>query len=268
MLPICPGGCPNDHYCSSDCKCHSREELRPDLVVNTEALATVEFSATTFTSTSCALYEGCVKAAGDRYLMRMTINTPNQGLADLAPPDPKTRPDLFTYSPCHGHYHFDGYAVIDLLEKNSDKVVAKGSKVGFCMEDTEQYHLGPAFSCASQFDCGFQGISAGWADVYGPSLDCNWIDITDVPAGEYRLRVEINKLRILDELTFDNNIGIVNVVVPPSPYNPVESPESSGSPSSDTSSPQTHSNNNSPRSSSSVLIPAFFLAMMIAAVLV
>ena len=40
--------------------------------------------------------------------------------------------------------------------------------------------------------CSDQGIQAGWADVYGAHLDCQWIDVTDVPAGIYTLEIEVN----------------------------------------------------------------------------
>jgi hypothetical protein len=33
------------------------------------------------------------------------------------------------------------------------------------------------------FDCVHQGISEGWADQYHKNLDCQWIDVTDVPIG-------------------------------------------------------------------------------------
>ena len=35
----------------------------------------------------------------------------------------------------------------------------------------------------------YVGISAGCADVYGDHLDCQWIDISDVPLGTYTFKV-------------------------------------------------------------------------------
>ena len=35
-------------------------------------------------------------------------------------------------------------------------------------------------------------ISPGWSDLYGNGLDCQWIDITGVPEGDYIVRVSIN----------------------------------------------------------------------------
>ena len=59
-----------------------------------------------------------------------------------------------------------------------------------------------------------QGISPGWSDLYGNGLDCQWIDVTDVPPGKYELRVDLNPSRTFQELTFDNNSASVEVTVP------------------------------------------------------
>ena|SRR3990167_3125336 len=134
------------------------------------------------------------------------------------------------------------------------------------MVDTEQYYDSPAFACQAKYDCGFQGIQAGWVDVYGPSLDCNWIDITDVPDGNYILSVHINPNRIFAEETFTNNISEVEITIgtptnSPSPVVPL-SPASS----LDTQSLPTQSNNDS----SSACLPLslsfaiyFFLLLII-----
>ena len=47
-----------------------------------------------------------------------------------------------------------------------------------------------AWSAFPQYDCVFQGLSAGWADVYSSDLDCQWLDVTGVPEGDYLLRME------------------------------------------------------------------------------
>ena len=61
---------------------------------------------------------------------------------------------------------------------------------------------------------GFQGISAGWADVYDRSLDCQWIDITGVPSGRYVLQVEINPAHVIQENNYNNNTGQAEVTIP------------------------------------------------------
>jgi hypothetical protein len=64
-------------------------------------------------------------------------------------------------------------------------------------------------------DCGFiyqgttypgnQGIGVGWVDTYVRRLPGQWIDITDVPDGDYILDVETNPDHSFQEARYDNN---------------------------------------------------------------
>lgn len=42
-------------------------------------------------------------------------------------------------------------------------------------------------------------------DTYKAELDCQWIDITDVPPGDYQLRLAVNPDQKVSELSYDNN---------------------------------------------------------------
>ena len=131
-------------------------------------------------------------------------------------PPPVDRPDLFEFSECHGHYHFSGFASYALLDKEGNTVVT-GRKQAYCMEDSaraEGVREGASVQCEKRFDCEVQGIQKGWYDLYGNSLDCQWIDITGVPAGSYNLRVRLNPTRTLQEMSFDNNTTVVPVRIP------------------------------------------------------
>jgi hypothetical protein len=57
-------------------------------------------------------------------------------------------------------------------------------------------------------------LSAGWADIYGVGTDCQWVDVTDVPAGNYVLQVAVNPLGRVSELNIENNIVQVPVYLP------------------------------------------------------
>jgi hypothetical protein len=164
---------------------------------------------------SCLLYEACVDGPGARHLLRFDTITPNAGAADLIMGVPTNHPDLFHYSECHGHYHFDGYAVYDLLDTQGN-VVAVGHKQAFCLLDWNAWDVG---NPGSGYGCSNQGISAGWQDVYSGNLDCNWIDVTDTPPGDYILRISINpppegmELPLVIETTYDNNVLEVPVTL-------------------------------------------------------
>jgi hypothetical protein len=140
----------------------------------------------------------------------------NQGQADLTAPPIDRRPDLFQYSSCHGHYHYEGFAKYELLD-GAGKVAREGHKQAYCMEDTAQalgVKEGATVRCEKRYDCEAQGIQRGWFDLYGNSLDCQWVDITGLPKGLYYLRVNLNPSRTFTEVSFDNNIAVVPVNIP------------------------------------------------------
>lgn len=227
---------PNPGYCSTDADCATGETCclagflgqcrtlgdgescpLPDLTVSQEtAASSIYIHHETFPADSCAIAEGCVDAAGDRRLLAFSTQTPNVGEADMILGDPNNVSG-FEYSSCHGHYHYEGYAAYQLLDAGGN-VVATGHKQAFCLLDSAQVVPG---SSSPRYHCGFQGISAGWSDIYGAGLDCQWVDITDVPEGDYVLVITINTDRTLPEANYDNNSATIPVHigadVPPVP---------------------------------------------------
>jgi hypothetical protein len=211
--PTCEGGCSATQFCGFDCQCHEMSEPRIDLTVDEARLARdVVFETRSFDEASCAVFEGCVGGVGERKLLRFTTLSANQGLGTFEPPDPAGRPDLFQWSPCHAHYHFKGFAQYALLDQDGN-VAAPGHKQAYCMTDSEQLRLGPTIACEPRHNCANQGLQAGWADTYSQDLDCQWLDITGVPPGEYRLQVALNPDRLFDEVSYENNIGSVPVTI-------------------------------------------------------
>jgi hypothetical protein len=159
------------------------------------------------------MVEGCVMNPGLRLLLRFSVATANVGDVDMIMGRPAENEELFDYSECHAHYHFNGYAEYDLSSDGG--VVAAGHKQAFCLMDTSRYiDDDPEVAEASRYNCRFQGISRGWQDVYGSHLDCQWIDVTDLDVGEYALSVRINRTRRVTELRYDNNDATVDIRVP------------------------------------------------------
>ena len=214
LSPTCAGGCERGSFCGSDCECHSIAEPLPDLVINKDRLSDeILFDRVNVRESSCSYAEQCVGGLGERRVLRFSVEAINQGQATLTVPPPEERPDLFLFSTCHGHYHFGGFAKYELLD-DRDQVVVTGRKQAYCMEDTIQVAEGPEVGCSKVHDCYNQGIQAGWSDLYGNTLDCQWLDITDVTPGEYRLRVSLNPSQELQEVTFENNTATVPVTIP------------------------------------------------------
>ncbi|WP_437877817.1 lysyl oxidase family protein [Sorangium sp. So ce513] len=185
----------------------------PDLTVSADvAQASMSIRHEIFPVDSCAIVEGCVGSAGDRRLMRFSTETPNIGEADMILGDPTLVSSGFEFSACHAHYHFNGYARYELLD-TTGAVVATGHKQAFCLLDSSPIGV-PGAPTAPRYHCGFQGIQRGWSDVYHASLDCQWVDITGVAAGDYLLRISINHDRTLPESNYDNNTVEIPVTIP------------------------------------------------------
>jgi len=187
----------------------------PDLVIDEAAAASsVDVTYVNVAADPCLLEEACVGGGGWRRVLTFDTTTPNIGTGDLVVGAPSMGNPDFEYSTCHGHYHFSGYAVYDLLDTNGN-LVASGHKQAFCLRDDEQILNEPGVRTQKFYTCSNQGISRGWSDVYFVGLPCQWVDITDVPAGDYELRIRINPTKRIYELDYDNNELIVAVTIPP-----------------------------------------------------
>jgi hypothetical protein len=166
---------------------------------------------------SCTIYEGCVNGSGWRRVLRFDGKTANVGSSDLLLGVPANHPDLFTFSPCHEHHHFDDYARYTLLD--GDQVVAAGHKQAFCLVDIQNWAWPELGSSEPIYNCFNQGISVGWLDIYDRFLDCQWIDVTGLPYGDYTLRIEVNlpppgkAHPTLVERDYANNVAEIPVTV-------------------------------------------------------
>lgn len=130
----------------------------------------------------------------------------------------------FNYNHRHGHLHFDEFARYELWTVGANNRplarVAQNQKVGFCLMDiknmaTAATHLesglvgevgGPVYAGCRE---DVQGISPGWGDEYLALLYEQDLDLTDVPAGRYALRITTNPDREIEEARYDNNEAVV-----------------------------------------------------------
>ncbi|XP_072296874.1 uncharacterized protein [Eucyclogobius newberryi] len=158
----------------------------------------------------CAAEENClarsaysptVRDIDFRVLLRFPQKVRNQGTADFLPVKPRYQWDWHS---CHQHYHsMEAFSNYDLLDAVTGKKVAEGHKASFCLEDTScEPGFRRRYACTSHT----QGLSPGCHDVYAANIDCQWIDITDVPPGNYVLKVTVNPSFHVLESDFTNNI--------------------------------------------------------------
>jgi hypothetical protein len=164
----------------------------PDLKIDSmEFVNSLHLSSTT--AGTCDVAEGCVLGYGTRNVLEFTSRIHNVGTLDFYIGNQSTQPGMFNLVNCHGHAHYEGYGDYRLFDSNGNLVPA-GHKNGYCVIDV---------GCPTgvgQYSCGNMGISHGCYDQYGAGTQCQWIDITDVPTGDYRVAVIINSKHLPDAM--------------------------------------------------------------------
>ena len=101
----------------------------------------------------------------------------------------------------HSHWHIRDLENYELDRLDNGSKVGTGEKSGFCFFDTTAFRLSLPGAPANQVYtpgtvCGANdqsatslkmGISVGWGDRYGTNLPDQYIDVTDLNSGNYRL---------------------------------------------------------------------------------
>jgi len=117
----------------------------------------------------------------------------------------------FSWHPTHNHFHVDNYANYSLTEADSPGVSkGTGSKTTFCIIDTDRIdHKLPGASKKRQYTaCNgqLQGMSVGWGDTYTYNLDGQWIMVTNLAKGDYKLSIDVDPNHNIMEMDdFDNS---------------------------------------------------------------
>ncbi len=121
----------------------------------------------------------------------------------------------------HNHWHVRNLQTYELIRLDNGSTLVSG-KLGFCFLDSFSYNLSlpgapsnPVYTktatpkvCAKGDPSALQaimGLSVGWGDYYGPKLPDQYIDITGVPAGTYRLKGTADKQNWFLEMNENNN---------------------------------------------------------------
>lgn len=152
-------------------------------------------------SSSCEVVE-CDATVGSRKLLRFDFLCYNAGGADLKVGNPADNPQWFEFSTCPSHHHYHLKDFNDYTLYSCDGAKRRGKKQAFCLMDVTKIDSGAG---GATYTCSNQGVSAGWADVYGSTLDCQWIDVTGLGDGDYLLEARTNVQGMFKEDTYGDN---------------------------------------------------------------
>lgn len=123
----------------------------------------------------------------------------------------------------HDHWHIRALQVSELLTADGTSLV-RGSKQGFCFWDNAGYRLtlpgAPQTAVYRRAGCGHHheitvamGLSIGWGDTYSYSLANQYVDVTGVADGRYRLVVTADPDNWFEETVEDNNLTWVDLEI-------------------------------------------------------
>ncbi|XP_045474566.1 lysyl oxidase homolog 2-like [Harmonia axyridis] len=207
------GDCPGKDLAAVSCT-----TSLPDLVIDhIDIMRTAHLEDRQLFFLQCAMEENCLASEAyriqrdnpsgwhleTRRLLRFTARIFNAGTADFRPFIPK---HLWEWHMCHMHYHsMEIFATFDIFNDKGVRV-AEGHKASFCLEDNQCLPgVEPKYNCNNFGD---QGISTNCSDIYKYTVDCQWIDISDIKPGVYTMKVVVNPEFKVAEMSYENNAAI------------------------------------------------------------
>lgn len=157
--------------------------------------------------------------------------------------------DKYEFHVAHAHFHYKSFGLTRLWASDQGgrrlgrDALRSGRKNGFCVIDVENLWAGrsdsideaqykdPHCQVPSSFDGAavemVQGISRGWADIYGLQLEGQYVEITGIPDGFYLLQTIADPDdTVLENSNRDNSVfthiqlcreGTVAQLYPPPP---------------------------------------------------
>jgi hypothetical protein len=120
----------------------------------------------------------------------------------------------------HNHWHVRDLETSALIRLDNGSKVGTGAKRGFCFFDNTRYRLtlpgapqSPVYTgCGTSASLIVNmGLSIGWGDAYFWSLPDQYIDITGLTPGRYRLRVTADAQNRFLETSNSNNTTWVDL---------------------------------------------------------
>jgi hypothetical protein len=124
----------------------------------------------------------------------------------------------------HNHWHLRDLELTELTRLDNGVKVGTSAKHGFCFWDNVKYRLAlpgaPGSAVYDRAGCGagsslavLMGLSVGWGDAYPASLPDQYIDITGLGPGRYRLSVTADAGGWFAESSESNNFTWVDLQI-------------------------------------------------------
>ena len=118
----------------------------------------------------------------------------------------------------HNHWHLRDLESYELIRLDNGSKVGTGAKEGFCFFDNvvfgstqEAFYRG----CGNNPDAlqVKMGLSRGWGDLYGAGTVGQYIDITNLTSGRYKLQATANGANWFLESNESNNFSWVEIQI-------------------------------------------------------
>jgi len=187
---------------SGDCDFAGQRQLRFDaIIVNKGAGALELYGRRPNTSTAMTVYQRIFNDAGG-YRERTTTA------------------HMYYAGDGHNHWHLRYLERYNLIRLDNGRKVGTQAKEGFCFTDNYRfgssqpaYYTGATGSCGSKPDhLGVKmGLSRGWGDIYRTTTVDQFINITNLKSGRYRLRATADADNWFSETNNSNNFTWVDI---------------------------------------------------------
>lgn len=174
-----------------------------------------------FTTTIVNVGSGSFELRGQRPDTNTALMSTTQRIYDDAGGyrDVATSATMFFAGDGHNHWHVSELENYELIRMDNGSQVGTGVKVGFCFYDGNLFSNLPGTPASPVYNgCGRQsnlsvvmGLSTGWADTYPWSHGLQYIDITGLKAGRYRLQVTADENGWFQEANESNNVTWVDI---------------------------------------------------------
>jgi Lysyl oxidase len=146
-------------------------------------------------------------------------------IIELSDDSQMTRPNMgqliyeeYPDSLSHRHWHYKAFVRYQLRATSAGlPIVRPDNKAGFCLADPM---YAPDFCGSLKPDALSvdEGLGPDTTDYYNPNLEGQYIDVTDVPPGDYWLLHWVNSGKEICESDYANNAAAVKIALWPNGY--------------------------------------------------